>query len=134
MFIGPVMTLIGFMEQYQNGVTGFERFLEIMDAEPEKDAANAKPVERLEGRIEFKNVVYAYDDDKDVLNGVSLTIEKGKKFALVGPSGGGKTTMCHLIPHFYDVTEGQILIDGKEIHTLTMESLRRNIGIVQQDI
>ncbi len=134
MFIGPVMTLIGFMEQYQNGVTGFERFLEIMDAEPEKDTVNAQEADRLEGRIEFKNVVYAYDDDKDVLNGVSLTIEKGKKFALVGPSGGGKTTMCHLIPHFYDVTEGQILIDGKEIHTLTMESLRRNIGIVQQDI
>ena len=133
-FIHPVMTLIGFMEQYQNGVTGFERFLEIMDAEPEKDGENAQEAERLEGKIEFRNVVYAYDDDKDVLNGVSLTIEKGKKFALVGPSGGGKTTMCHLIPHFYNVTEGQILIDGKEIHNLTMESLRRNIGIVQQDI
>ena len=79
-------------------------------------------------------MVYAYDDEKDVLNGISMTIEKGKKYALVGPSGGGKTTICHLIPHFYNVTSGEIFIDGKEIHTLTAESLRRNIGIVQQDI
>ncbi|MBE5766526.1 MAG: ABC transporter ATP-binding protein [Clostridiales bacterium] len=134
MFIGPVMTLINFMEQYQNGVTGFERFIEIIDAEPEKDAEDAVDAGQLEGHIEFRDVTYAYDSDKDVLNHVSLTIGQGKKFALVGPSGGGKTTICHLIPHFYDVTSGQILIDGKEIHTLTMESLRRNIGIVQQDI
>ncbi len=134
MFITPVMTLINFMEQYQNGVTGFARFVEIMDAEPEKDAEGAEALEKAEGKIEFKNVVYAYDGEKDVLNGISLTIEKGRKFALVGPSGGGKTTLCHLIPRFYPVTEGEIFIDGKEIGTLTAESLRKNIGIVQQDI
>ena len=134
MFIGPVMTLINFMEQYQNGVTGFERFLEIMDADPEQDAPDAVDAGKLEGRIELRNVTYTYDGEKDVLDNVSLTIEKGRKFALVGPSGGGKTTICHLIPHFYNVESGQILIDGKESHTLTNESLRRNIGIVQQDI
>jgi len=134
LFISPVMTLINFMEQYQSGVTGFSRFIEIMDATPEEDASDAHDAGELDGKIEFRNVVYAYDDEKDVLNGISMTIEKGKKYALVGPSGGGKTTICHLIPHFYNVTSGEILIDGKEIHTLTAESLRRNIGIVQQDI
>ncbi|MBQ4121354.1 MAG: ABC transporter ATP-binding protein [Clostridia bacterium] len=134
LFISPVMTLINFMEQYQSGVTGFSRFIEIMDAKPEEDASDAQDAGELDGKIEFRNVVYAYDDEKDVLNGISMTIEKGKKYALVGPSGGGKTTICHLIPHFYNVTSGEILIDGKEIHTLTAESLRRNIGIVQQDI
>ena len=134
MFIGPVMTLINFMEQYENGVTGFERFCEIMDAEPEKDLPEAVDAGRLEGHIEFRDVNYAYDEDKEVLCHVNLNIEKGRKFALVGPSGGGKTTICHLIPRFYDVIGGEILLDGKEIHTMTMESLRRNIGIVQQDI
>ena len=134
LFISPVMTLINFMEQYQSGVTGFSRFVEIMDATPEEDAPDASDAGELDGKIEFKNVVYAYDDEKDVLNGISMTIDKGKKYALVGPSGGGKTTICHLIPHFYNVTSGEIFIDGKEIHTLTAESLRRNIGIVQQDI
>lgn len=134
LFISPVMTLINFMEQYQSGVTGFSRFIEIMDAKPEEDAPDSLDAGKLDGKIEFRDVVYAYDDEKDVLNGISLTIEKGKKYALVGPSGGGKTTICHLIPHFYNVTSGEILIDGKEIHTLTAESLRRNIGIVQQDI
>ena len=134
MFIGPVMTLINFMEQFENGITGFERFCEIMDAAPEKDSPDAVDIGQLDGRIEFRDVSYAYDEDKNVLRHVDLTIEKGKKFALVGPSGGGKTTICHLIPHFYDVISGEILLDGKEIHTITMESLRRNIGIVQQDI
>ena len=134
MFIGPVMTLINFMEQFENGITGFERFCEIMDAEPEADAQGAADAGQLEGHIEFRDVNYAYDEDKRVLRHVDLDIEKGKKFALVGPSGGGKTTICHLIPHFYDVVSGEILLDGKEIHTLTLDSLRRNIGIVQQDI
>ena len=125
-FVTPVMTLINFMEQYQNGVTGFERFVEIMDAKPEKDSDGAVDAGKLSGDIELSHVSYAYD--------VSLKIHKGETFALVGPSGGGKTTICHLIPHFYDVTNGQILLDGKEIHSLTMESVRRNIGIVQQDI
>lgn len=134
LFISPVMTLINFMEQYQNGVTGFARFLEIMDAEPERDSEGAVDVDNVEGEIEFRNVTYAYDGENDVLRNVYLKIEKGKTFALVGPSGGGKTTVCHLIPHFYDVTSGEIFIDGKEIHGITMASLRRNIGIVQQDI
>ena len=134
MFIGPVMTLINFMEQFENGVTGFERFCEIMDAKPETDAPDARDAGQLEGHIEFRDVSYAYDEDKNVLRHVDLNIEKGKTFALVGPSGGGKTTICHLIPHFYDVESGEILLDGKEIHRLTLESVRRNIGIVQQDI
>jgi len=134
LFIAPVMTLINFMEQYQNGVTGFERFIEIMDEEPEKDAEGAVDVDNVEGHIELKKVVYGYDTSKDVLKGIDLDIEKGKKFALVGPSGGGKTTICHLIPHFYDIESGDILIDGKSISGMTRSSLRRNIGIVQQDI
>lgn len=134
MFITPVMTLINFMEQYQNGVTGFERFLEIMDSAPEQDGEGATDAGKIEGHIEFRDVSYAYDGEKEVLDHVSLDIGKGKKFALVGPSGGGKTTICHLIPRFYAPTSGEILIDGREIHTLTMDSLRRNIGIVQQDI
>ncbi len=134
MFIGPVMTLINFTEQFENGITGFERFCAIMDEEPERDPAGASDAGELEGHIEFRDVNYAYDEEKRVLRHVNLDIEKGKKFALVGPSGGGKTTICHLIPHFYNVESGEILLDGKEIHTMTMESLRRNIGIVQQDI
>jgi len=134
LFLSPVNTLINFMEQYQNGVTGFSRFLEIIDSEPEKDAEGAVDIGEVQGEIEFQDVSYGYDEEKDVLKHVNLKIEKGKTFALVGPSGGGKTTICHLIPHFYDVVSGKILIDGKEIHNVTMESLRKNIGIVQQDI
>ena len=134
LFVTPVMTLINFMEQYQNGVTGFERFIEIMDAVPESDAPGADDCGRLEGSIELRHVTYGYDETKDVLKDVSMKIGKGQTFALVGPSGGGKTTICHLIPHFYDIVSGELLIDGREIHTMTLESLRRNIGIVQQDI
>ncbi len=133
-FITPVMTMINFMEQYQNGVTGFQRFCEIIDAEPEEDAPDAIDVGKLEGKIEFKNVTYAYDGEHDVLKNVSLSIGKGKTFALVGPSGGGKTTICHLIPHFYNIESGEILIDGTPINKIKNEALRRNIGIVQQDI
>ena len=134
LFISPVMTLINFTEQFQNGVTGFERFIEIMDAEPEKDAEGAEDLGKADGHIELKDVVCSYDNEKEVLRGVSLDIRKGETFALVGPSGGGKTTICHLIPHFYNISSGQILIDGKDITTLTASSIRRNIGIVQQDI
>ena len=136
LFIGPVNTLIGFMEQFQNGVSGFKRFLEIMDEEPEIEHSDAKDLENVQGVIEFKNVSYAYDDTKDVLKNVDLRLEKGRKLALVGPSGGGKTTLCHLLPNFYKLGEqdGAILIDGQDIRTLTLESIRRNIGIVQQDV
>ena len=134
LFLGPVNTLIGFMEQYQNGVTGFKRFLEILDTEPEMDTADATDIERVEGDIYFKNVTYGYEGDTDVLHDLTLKINKGEIFALVGPSGGGKTTICHLIPHFYNVEKGEIFIDGREIHDITMKSLRQNIGIVQQDV
>ena len=134
LFITPVMTLIDFMEQFQDGVTGFKRFIEIMDAEPEKDASDAVDMGKVKGHIELRNVTYGYGEGTDVLKNVSLDIGVGRTFALVGPSGGGKTTICHLIPRFYDLGSGEILIDGKEIHSVTAESLRKNIGIVQQDI
>lgn len=134
LFINPVNTLIRFMESFQDGVTGFERFMEIMSIEPEKDSDTARGVNRVEGNIEFKEVTYGYGDGDNVLKSISFKIDKGETFALVGPSGGGKTTICHLIPRFYDVHEGQILIDGIDINDITRESLRKNIGIVQQDV
>lgn len=136
LFINPVNTLIGFMEQFQNGVSGFRRFVEIMEEEPEKDAPDAEELKDVKGVIEFRNVTYAYDPSKEVLHDVNLRLEKGRKLALVGPSGGGKTTLCHLLPNFYKLEEGDgsILIDGKDIRKLTLESIRRNIGIVQQDV
>ncbi len=136
LFINPVTTLIGFMEQFQNGVSGFRRFVEVMEEEPEKENENAKELTDVEGVIEFRNVIYSYDVTKEVLHNVSMKIEKGQKLALVGPSGGGKTTICHLLPNFYSLSEkgGEILIDGKNIKELTLESVRRNIGIVQQDV
>ncbi len=134
LFTQPVMTLINFTEQFQDGFTGFKRFLEVLDEEPEKDAEGAEDVQVIDGHIELKNVTYGYTDSVNVLKNVSLDIEKGKTYALVGPSGGGKTTICHLIPKFYDAQEGEILIDGKSIDTITRRSLRSAIGIVQQDI
>ena len=134
LFLNPVNTLIRFMEQFQNGAAGFERFVEIMDTQPEMDGEGAADVERLQGKIELRDVTYGYNEDRDVLRNVNLKIEAGKTFALVGPSGGGKTTICHLIPHIYNVESGRILIDGTDIKDITMASLRRNIGIVQQDI
>ncbi len=136
LFISPVNTLIGFMEQFQNGASGFSRFCEIMDEEPEKDAPDAIDLKDVQGVIEFENVTYAYDTSKEVLHDVNLRLEKGRKLALVGPSGGGKTTLCHLLPNFYKLREedGAIKIDGVDIRKLTMDSVRRNIGIVQQDV
>ena len=134
LFLGPVNTLIRFMEQYQSGVAGFERFVEVLDMKPEMDRDGAKDVPRLKGEIEFENVTFAYDGEHDVLKNIDMKIKPGQTFALVGPSGGGKTTICHLIPHFYQVEKGRILLDGMDIRDITMESLRRNIGIVQQDI
>ncbi len=136
LFISPVNTLISFMEQYQNGVSGFKRFVEIMDEKPELDAPDACELKDVSGVIEFKNVSYSYDDSKGVLHNIDLKLEKGRKLALVGPSGGGKTTLCHLLPNFYKLKDGDgaILIDGIDIKDLTLESLRKNIGIVQQDV
>lgn len=134
LFISPVMTLINFMEQYQTGVTGFERFVEIMDEKPEADAPGAVDADTLRGDIEFRQVTYGYEDGAPVLDKLSLTVRAGETYALVGPSGGGKTTICHLIPHFYDCEDGEIFLDGQELRTLTRASVRRNIGIVQQDV
>ena len=134
LFIAPVRTLIEFMEQYQNGVTGFRRFVEIIDTPPEIDSEGATPIEDVRGSIRFEDVSYGYETDKDVLRSLNLEIGVGEMLALVGPSGGGKTTICHLIPHFYDVEKGKLFIDDREIHTITMESLRKSIGIVQQDV
>lgn len=134
LFLTPVTTLINFMEQYQNGVTGFERFIEIMDAEPEKEKENAKTIKKLKGNIEFENVSYGYDGEKNVLKNIDLKINQGQTFALVGSSGGGKTTICHLIPRFYNVKNGKIKIDDCDINDITADSLRKNIGIVQQDV
>ncbi len=136
LFISPVNTLINFMEQFQNGASGFKRFMEIMDVEPEKDAPDARELKDVKGIIEFKDVTYSYDPTKEVLHDVNLRLEQGRKLALVGPSGGGKTTLCHLLPNFYKLRpeDGTILIDGQDIRSLTMDSVRRNIGIVQQDV
>ena len=136
LFIGPVNTLIGFMEQFQNGVSGFKRFVEVMEEVPEADAPDATDLRDVRGEIEFQGVSFSYDETKEVLHDINLRLEKGRKLALVGPSGGGKTTLCHLLPGFYRLEDGngRILIDGKDTRTLTLESIRRNIGIVQQDV
>ena len=136
LFINPVNTLIQFTEQFQNGVSGFSRFVEIMDEAPEAEAADAVELTDVEGVIDFQNVTYGYEGSEEVLHNIDLHLEKGRKLALVGPSGGGKTTLCHLLPNFYRVEEdcGTIAIDGKDIRSLTLDSLRKNIGIVQQDV
>ena len=136
LFITPVNTLISFMEQFQNGVSGFSRFVQIMDEPPEEDAPGARELTNVEGNIDFENVTYAYEGSEEVLHNVDLHLEKGQKLALVGPSGGGKTTICHLLPNFYRLEEGcgRIRIDGQDIRELTLDSLRKNIGIVQQDV
>ena len=136
LFIGPVNTLIAFMEQYQNGVSGFKRFVEIMDEEPEQELPGAVALKNVEGVIDFSNVSYSYEEGKEVLHHVDLHLDKGCKLALVGPSGGGKTTLCHLLPNFYRLPEGcgSITIDGKDIRHLSLASLRKHIGIVQQDV
>ena len=134
LFISPVQTLIAFMEQLQDGTTGFRRFMEIMAEEEEfDDPANPNLVVSA-GAIEFKNVNFQYNEQKEILKNINLKIQPGKKLALVGPSGGGKTTICHLIPNFYRINEGEILIDGQNINNVRLDSLRKNIGIVQQDV
>lgn len=134
LFLSPIRQLIMFTEQYQNGVTGFKRFLDIMDTPSETDAEGAIELENVEGRIDFTNVTFNYGTEGEVLNNLSLSVKKGQVFALVGPSGGGKTTICHLLPRFYPVEKGKIEVDGKDVNGLTAQSLRRNIGIVQQDV
>ena len=133
-FMNPVRKLIGFVEQYQNGMTGFERFAEIMDAAPEVDKEDALDMGDARGDIEFDNVSFSYSDSSEILHGLSFQVKRGKTLALVGPSGGGKTTICHLIPRFYSVTGGAVRVDGENVEDVTLSSLRRNIGIVAQDV
>lgn len=131
-----IRRIIEFAEQFQRGITGVERFVEIMNAEIDIfDEPDAKPLKDVKGEIRFDHVSFEYPDDHNkVLDGIDLTIRKGEKVALVGPSGGGKTTLCNLIPRFYDTTEGTISIDGQNIRGVTLKSLRSNIGVVQQDV
>ena len=134
-FTSPIRKLAMFMEQYTAGMAGFRRFTEIMDTEPTIfDEPGAAELECVRGDIEFKGVSFSYDEGRRVLKNIDLSIPHGKTVALVGPSGGGKTTLCHLIPRFYDVSEGSITIDGHDIREITLRSLRGNIGIVQQDV
>ncbi|NMA66033.1 MAG: ABC transporter ATP-binding protein [Clostridiaceae bacterium] len=134
-FLNPIDKLVNFTESFQRGMSGFERFLEILNTEPEiKDSKNAVELKDVDGKIKFHNVSFSYNDKTEVLRDINLTIEKGQTVALVGPSGGGKTTFCNLIPRFYEVNEGSITIDGKDIRDITLMSLRQNIGVVQQDV
>ena len=135
-FIATIRRIIEFSEQFQRGLTGIERFLQIMDADIEIfDEPDATELKDPKGNIEFKNVSFEYPDDHNkVFTGLNIKIKSGEKIAFVGPSGGGKTTLCNLVPRFYDVTEGEILLDGKNIKEYTLKSLRDNIGMVQQDV
>ena len=135
-FISPIQILVELIEMMQKGLAGFRRFLDVMETEPEiVDAPDAKPLTDVKGRVCYEDVSFHYsDDDTPVLSHVSFEIPAGKSIALVGPSGSGKTTICSLLPRFYDVTGGRITIDGKDVRTLTLKSLRTQIGMVQQDV
>jgi ATP-binding cassette subfamily B protein len=134
-FLNPIDKLVNFTESFQRGMTGFDRFVEILETPPEiVDSEDAEALTHVEGEIEFRNVSFSYNDKNEVLKDINLTIHKGQTVVLVGPSGGGKTTFCSLIPRFYEVNEGAITIDGKDIRKITLESLRRSIGMVQQDV
>ena len=134
-FVNPVRKLSTFAELFANGTAGLGRFIELMRTEPAmQDAPDAKVLQRVEGRIDVDHVSFAYQDDLAVLHDVDLHIHPGETVAVVGPSGGGKSTLCQLIPRFYDVTDGAIRIDGQDVRQVTQESLRQNVGVVQQDV
>ena len=134
--ISSIRKLVEFSEQFQRGITGIDRFCEIMEIEPEiKDSENARIIENVRGEIEFKNVYFNYESEKkQVLTNLNLKVMPGESIALVGPSGGGKTTLCSLIPRFYDITSGEITVDGTNVKDITLHSLRENIGVVAQDV
>ncbi len=134
MFIEPIKKLINFTEQYQSGMTGFERFMEIVNEDTEKEVENPIELKDVKGNINIENISFTYEDKKEVLKGLNLNIEAGKTVALVGPSGGGKTTLCSLIPRFYEFEQGDIKIDGVSVKNVSLKSLRKNIGVVQQDV
>lgn len=135
-FISPIQILVELMEMMQKGLSGFRRFLDVMETEPEiKDAPDAVELKDVKGRVCYEDVSFHYSDDETtVLSHVSIEIPAGKSVALVGPSGGGKTTICSLLPRFYDVTGGRVTVDGQDIRSLTLKSLRSQIGVVQQDV
>ena len=134
-FVGPMRKLSGFSEMFANGFAGLGRFVDIMRMDPTvQDKPDAEPLTDVKGAIRVENVSFAYDGDLDVLHDVSIDVAPGETIAIVGPSGGGKTTLCQLIPRFYDVSGGQISIDGKDIRDVTQRSIHENIGIVQQDV
>lgn len=134
-FVNPVRKLSNFAELFANGAAGLSRFVDLMRTDASLlDAPNAKTLQRVSGQIDVNAVSFAYQDDLAVLHDVSLHVAPGETVALVGPSGGGKSTLCQLIPRFYDVTEGSICIDGQDVRTITQESLRQNVGVVQQDV
>ena len=140
LFVSTLMTsvrrIVEFSEQFQRGMTGIERFSEIMDIQPDiKDMKGASELKNVKGEIEFKNVSFHYNEgNKNVISNLELSVKAGENIALVGPSGGGKTTLCSLIPRFYDITDGTITIDGTDIKSITLKSLRENIGMVAQDV
>ncbi len=134
-FINPIEVLVEFTEMFQKGFSGFRRFLEVMETQPEiVDAPDAKPLQNVRGVIDYKDVSFQYEKNETVLSHIDVHIDAGRTVALVGPSGGGKTTLCSLLPRFYDVTGGSVQVDGQDVRTLTLESLRSAIGIVQQDV
>ncbi len=134
-FVTPIRKLAQFSEQYMQGMAGFSRFLEIMNTNPTvTDSPDAIELEQVEGEVEYKNVSFSYDNNVPVLENISLHIAPGETLAVVGPSGGGKTTLCQLLPRFYDVCSGAIEIDGRDIRDFTQQSLRRHVGIIQQDV
>ncbi len=136
MVLNPINRFISLFEQMQEGMTGFKRFIEIMDYPEEKDRPNTVNIESSEGNIEFENVGFSYEgeNENEIISNLCLSVKAGKTVALVGPSGGGKTTLCHLIPRFYEINSGRITLDGRDIRDITRYSLRQNIGIVSQDV
>lgn len=134
MFVNPIKKLIQFVEMFQNAITGYTRFQELMNIEIEQEEPDAVDLKDVRGEITFDNVSFQYDEGKEVLSNISMTFPQGEMVAIVGPSGGGKTTLCHLIPRFYEITQGSICIDGQDIRKVTRRSLRSKIGIVQQDV
>lgn len=134
-FLNPIDKLVNFTEQFQKGITGFDRFLEIINTVPDiMDKPNAIELKEIKGEIKFNDVSFSYDDKSTILNNVNIKVNAGRNVALVGPSGGGKTTFCSLIPRFYEIDSGSIKIDGKDIRDIELKSLRKIIGIVQQDV
>ena len=134
-FVQPIKRLTNFVEQYTSGMAGFNRFLEIMETKPTiQEIENPLEIEEVKGDISYKNVSFSYGNNIEVLSNINLEIEKGKTFAFVGASGAGKTTLCHLLPRFYEVTSGEILIDDVPIKNMSLKSLRKKIGLVQQDV